>query len=189
MLRHLKQSRWTSLVIGLSFGVVTCLALGAIIGAAVAVQFSSPRVQLPTTLLNASATHGGTTMAIATGPIQDGVEGFFILDFITGELTCSVLNPRTGAMGGAYRANVVNDLGVEQGKQPQYLMVTGAADFRTQGANLAPAESIVYVADANTGHYVAYWLPWNKVAAQQNFPQAAAMQVLGKGTARNIQVE
>jgi hypothetical protein len=128
-------------------------------------------------------------MAIATGPIQDGVEGFFVLDFITGELTCSVLNPRSGQMGGAYRANVVNDLGVEQGKQPQYLMVTGAAEFRTQGGNLVPAESVVYVADANTGRYVAYWLPWNRQAAQQNFPQAAAMQVLGKGSARNIQVE
>ena len=58
MLRHLKQSRWTLLVFGLAFG--------AILGAAVAFQFSSPRIQLPTTLLNAAATHGGTTMAIAT---------------------------------------------------------------------------------------------------------------------------
>ena len=181
MLCYLKQSRWTLLVFG--------LALGAMMGAVVAFQFSSPRIELPATLLNASATHGGTTMAIATGPIQDGVEGVFILDFITGELTCSVLNPRTGTMGGAYRANVVTDLGVEQGKQPQYLMVTGAANFRTQGANVAPAESIVYVADANTGHYVAYWLPWNKTAAQYNFAQASAMIVLGKGSARNIQVE
>lgn len=181
MLRYLKRSRWTMLVGG--------LALGAIVGAAVAVQYSSPRFQMPETLLNAAATHGGTTMAIATGPIQDGVEGFFVLDFITGELTCSVLNPRSGQMGGAYRANVVADLGVEQGKQPQYLMVTGAANFRTQGGNVAPAESVVYIADANTGRYVAYWLPWNKIAAQQNFPQAFPMQVLGKGSARNIQLE
>lgn len=181
MLRHLKQGRWMLLVLGLAFG--------AVIGAFASFQFSGPRIQLPTTLLNASATHGGTTMAIATGPIQDGVEGFFVLDFITGELTCSVLNPRTGAMGGAYRANVVTDLGVEQGKQPQYLMVTGAANFRTQGGNVAPAESVVYVADANTGLYVAYWLPWNKLAAQQGFPQANPMKVLGKGSARNIQVE
>ncbi|MCA9124083.1 MAG: hypothetical protein H6821_00880 [Planctomycetaceae bacterium] len=181
MLRLLKSGRWGLLFCG--------LAVGAAVGAIVAVQFSSPRFQLPTTLLNASSTHGGTTMAIATGPIQDGVEGFFVLDFITGELTCSVLNPRTGAMGGAYRANVVADLGVEQGKQPQYLMVTGAANFRTQGGNIAPAESVVYVADANTGRYVAYWLPWNRQAAQYNFAQASPMMVLGTGSARNIQVE
>ncbi len=181
MLRHLKQSRWTLLLFG--------VALGAILGAVVAAQFSTPRIQFPTTPLNAAATSGGTTMVIATGPIQEGVEGFFILDFITGELTCSVLNPRTGQLGGAYKANVVADLGVEQGKQPQYLMVTGAANFRMGGGNVLPAESVVYVADANTGRYVAYWLPWNRIAAQQNFPQASLMQVLGTGSARNIQVE
>jgi hypothetical protein len=181
MLRHLKQGHWALLVCG--------LMLGALLGAVVTVQFSSPRFELPATLLNASSTHGGTTMAIATGPIQEGVEGLFILDFITGELTCSVLNPRTGAMGGAFRANVVADLGVEQGKQPQYLMVTGAANFKTQGGSIAPAESVVYVADANTGHYVGYWLPWNRQAAQYNFTQASAMMVLGKGSSRNIQVE
>ena len=181
MLSHLKRSRWTLLLFG--------LALGAMIGAVVAVQFSSPRIHLPATLLNATATSGGTTMAIATGPIQDGVEGFFILDFITGELTCSVLNPRTGTLGGAYQANVVADLGVEQGKAPQYLMVTGAANFKTQGGTIAPAESVVYIADANTGRYVAYWLPWNRQAAQYNFAQASPMVVLGTGSARNIKVE
>ncbi len=181
MLMYLKQTRWSLLVLGLT--------LGSLLGAVVAFQFANPRMEFPTTLLNAAATHGGTTMAIATGPIQDGVEGFFVLDFITGELTCSVLNPRTGAMGGAFRANVVADLGVEQGKAPQYLMVTGAANFRTMGGNILPAESVVYVADANTGRYVGYWLPWNRQAAQYNFAQASPMQVLGTGSARNIQVE
>jgi len=181
MLLHLKQSRWTLLLFGLVFG--------AIMGAVVTIQFSSHQIQLPATLLNAAASSGGTTMAIATGPIQDGVEGLFILDFITGDLTCSVLNPRTGALGGAYKANVIAALGVEQGKQPQFLLVTGAANFRTQGGNLTPAESVVYVADANTGHYVAYWLPWNKIAAQQGFPQASEMKVLGTGSARNVPVE
>lgn len=181
MLRQLKQSRWTLPLFG--------MALGTIIGAVATVHCFSPRMSFPTTMLNATATSGGTTMAIATGPIQDGVEGFFILDFITGDLTCSVLNPRTGALGGAYKANVVADLGVEQGKAPQYLMVTGSADFRTQGGNIAPAECVVYVADANTGRYVGYWLPWNRQAAQYNFAQASPMVVLGKGSARNIQVE
>jgi expansin (peptidoglycan-binding protein) len=181
MLRHLEQSRWTLLVVGLAFG--------AIFGAVVAVQFLSPRIQMPEMLLNATATHGAKTMATATGPISQGVEGFFVLDFITGELTCSVLNPRSGAMGGAFRANVVADLGVEQGKQPQYLMVTGAASFRTQGGNVRPAESVVYVTDANTGRYVAYWLPWNRAAEQYNFAQASPMLVLGKGSARNLELE
>ncbi len=181
MLRHLKQNRWAFLAAG--------LMLGCIGGGVVAYQFKTPQLQLPQTLLNATATHGGTTMAIATGPIDEGVEGFFVLDFITGELTCSVLNPRNGAMGGAYRTNVVEHLGVEQGKQPQYLMVTGAANFRTTGGNVRPAQSVVYVADANTGRYVGFWLPWNRAAAQYNFTQANPMLVLGTGSARNIQLE
>jgi len=181
MIRRLSRAPWAVLALGLVVGIA--------IGAGIAGKLSGPRIQLPETLLNASATHGGETMAMATGPIADDVEGLFILDFITGELTCKVINPRTGFLGGAYSANVVKDLGIEQGKQPKYLMVTGAANFRTQGGNVRPAQSVVYVADSNTGHWVAYWLPWNRAAAQYNFAQASQMLVMGKGSARNIQVE
>ncbi len=181
MLSRLTRTPWLVLTLGVLFG--------GVLGAVAAIQFATPRIAFPQTLLNATATHGGTTMAMATGPIAGGVEGLFLLDYITGELTCSVLNPRTGALGGAFRANVVADLGVEQGKQPQYLMVTGAATFRTQGGNVQPAQSVVYVADANTGRYVGYWLPWNRQAESYNFTQASPMIVLGKGTARNIQIE
>jgi len=181
MKRHLTRTPWLMLAIG--------LICGAAIGAAVYAKLSPPRIELPTTLLNATATHGSDTMAMATGPVADGVEGLFILDYITGELTCSVLSPRTGQLGGAFSANVVADLGVEQGKQPKYIMVTGQAEFRVQGGNVKPAECIVYVADSNTGRWVAYWMPWNRQAAQYNFTQASPMGVLGKGSARNIQVE
>lgn len=178
MKRYLTRTPWLMLSIG--------LVLGAVAGAVVTARTSTPRLELPTTLLNATATHGSNTMALATGPVAQGVEGLFILDFITGDLTCQVLNPRTGRLGGAYSANVVQDLGVQQGKQPSYIMVTGQASFRVQGGDFQPAECVVYVADSNTGRYVAYWLPWNRQAAATGFPQAAAMQVLGTGLARNL---
>jgi hypothetical protein len=182
MLRSLTKTSWLMLSIG--------LALGISLGVAITSWQSSSQLQLPETLLNATASHGGKTMAIATGPIADGVEGLFVLDFITGELTCSVMNPRTGAIGGAYQHNVVADLGVEQGKQPDYLMVTGAAEFRyAQGGNVRPAQSVVYIADGNTGRYAAYMLPWNRQAAQFNFAQVNPMILLGKASARNIEVE
>jgi len=164
------------------------LAIGLAVGAVVATKLR-PRLQFPETLLHASATHGASSMALATGPVDQDVEGLFILDFITGELTCSVLNPRNGSIAAGYKVNVVADLGVEQGKQPQYLLVTGKASFRPTGSPLQPAESVVYVADANTGRFVAYWLPWNRQAASQGFPQASPMALLGKGSVRNIQVE
>lgn len=181
MKRYLTRTPWLMLVMG--------LVCGAAIGAGVYAKLGTPRIELPATLLNATATHGGDTMAIATGPVADGVEGLFILDFITGELSCSVLNPRNGAIGGAYKVNVVGDLGVEQGKQPKYVMVTGQASFRVQGGNVKPAESVVYVADTNTGRFVAYMLPWNRQAAQWNFTQVYPMIKLGQGSARNIQLE
>ena len=181
MKRLFTRTPWLMLAIG--------LIVGAGVGALVASKLSTPRLELPATLLNATATDSSDTMSLATGPVAEGIEGLFILDFITGELTCSVLNPRTGALGGAFSANVVADLGVEQGKQPKYIMVTGQAQFRVQGGNIRPAESVVYVADSNTGHWVAYWLPWNRQAASYNFTQASPMGVLGKGSARNIQVE
>ena len=139
--------------------------------------------------IHASATHGGESMAIATGLIDEGVEGLFILDFITGELTCQVLNPRTGTLAGLYKRSVSNDLGTEQGKQPKYLMVTGTLKVRQNVSNVKPAESIVYIADANTGRYVAYLLPWNKAAFNQNVAQANEIIPIGQGSARNIVVE
>ncbi len=181
MFRRLSRTPWLVLGVGLMLGIA--------VGVGISSQFNGSGVPLPTTLLNATATHGGDTMALATGPIDNGVEGLFILDFITGELTCRVVNPRDGTMAAAYAANVVAELGIEQGKRPKYLMVTGAANFRTQGGSITPAQSVVYVADANTGNYVAYWLPWNRQAQQHDFTQAFKMRVLGKGSARNIQVE
>jgi hypothetical protein len=141
------------------------------------------------TPLEAVASSSGDTMAIATGPIDEGVEGIFVLDFITSELTCQVLNPRFGKVGGLYRCNVAADLGIEQGKQPKYLLATGYLEVKQNIGNVKPAHSVVYVADVNTGRYVAYILPWNKMAATNYQPQAAQMQLVGGGSARNIIVE
>jgi len=139
--------------------------------------------------LHAAATHGADSMALATGEIDDDVEGIFILDFITGDLICQVLNARTGSLGGVFKQNVVTDLGVEQGKQPKYLLVTGNLDIRPTISNIRPAKSIVYVADSNTGRYVAYVLPWSQQLANAGGRQAAPMVPIGRGSARNAILE
>ncbi len=171
--------------VGVSLGLL--IGLGMLAGVTLTASLN-PYAVLETPL-HALATHGGDTMAIATGPIDEGVEGLFILDYITGELTCQVLNPRFGTLAGLYKRNVSQDLGVEQGKQPKYLIVTGRLEVRQNISNVKPANSIVYVADANTGRYVAYLLPWNKAAFQQNVAQANELIPIGKGSARNIEVE
>lgn len=183
----LKKSRLllaAGLFVGLSLSVAAAFGSLAAWG-----YFDDREVQLAEQQLHALATHGADSMAIATGLIDEGVEGIFILDFITGDLTCQVLNPRTGTLGGLFRQNVVSDLGVEQGKQPKYLLVTGGLETRQNISNIRPAKSLVYVADSNTGRYVAYMLPWNQQLANAGGAQAAAMLVVGRGTARNAIVE
>lgn len=176
------------------------LAAGMLVGLAVSVvatfgtlaawgYFNPDKLKLAERQLEAMATHGADSMAIATGYIDEGVEGIFMLDFITGDLTCQVLNPRYGTLGGVFKQNVVLDLGVEQGKQPKYLLVTGGLEVKQNISNLRPAKSIVYVADSNTGHYVAYMLPWNQQIANAGGAQAAPMVAVGRGTVRNIAVE
>ena len=173
---------------GLSVGLL--VGVGMLIGALVTKQDQSSKHGFPMELLQASATDSTSSMSIATGHIADGVEGLFVLDFITGNLQCQVLNPRTGGAGGLFRHNVSLDLGVQQGKQPRYLMATGLADFRVQaGGNVKPAGCILYVADANTGRYVAYMLPWNKARAQSNVTQTYPMTLLWAGNVRNVVVE
>jgi hypothetical protein len=171
--------------VGIGLGLL--IGLGMLAGATLTASLNPfAALEIP---LHATATHGGDSMAIATGLIDEGVAGVFILDFITGELTCQVLNPRTGTLAGLYKRTVSQDLGVEQGKQPKYLMVTGYLQVRQNIGNVKPADSLVYVADANTGRYVAYLLPWNKAAFGQNLTQASELIPIGRGSARNVEVE
>ena len=171
----------------LGAGLGLLIGVGMLVGSTLTASLNPfAALEIP---LHALGTHGGDSMAICTGPIEEGVEGVFVLDFITGELTCKVINPRTGTLAGLYKRTVSADLGVEQGKQPKYLMVTGTFQLRQNISNVRPADSILYVADANTGRYVAYLLPWNKTALNQNLAQASQLIPIGRGTARNIEVE
>ena len=116
--------------------------------------------------------------------------GVFFLDYITGDLTCLVIYPRTGKFGAKYTVNVVADLGIEQGKTPKYVMVTGGADFRAQNTgNLRPGGCVVYVADANTGAFVAYGMPWNNAFANTGRPQGGTFSRLGTGKARELDLD
>ena len=84
---------------------------------------------------------------------------------LTGQLQCVVLDRRTGWQICHYSHNVINDLGVDQSqKKPQYLMVTGLSPAPGDPGGLRACS---YVADANTGNAVAYFLPWNRGAGDR----------------------
>jgi hypothetical protein len=179
--RRRRRSAW---VFGFCAGVTAALLCGFLWG-----RFASPRFEFPQVPLRAMATHGSETMAIATGLIDEG-EGLFVLDYVTGDLFCFVLNPRANSKFNArYHANVVSVLGVEQGKKPNFVMVTGGMDFLRGAALARPGNCVVYVADTITGNFAAWGVPWNRTSAQQGRPQQGALVLLDVGKARNLEVE
>ena len=176
------------LLVATGLGMGLLIGVGMMVGALVATSGDVPELVLPQRAVQATATHGGSKFAIATGMVGDDSEGVFFLDFITGDLQCMVLNPRTAKFGGHFVANVARDLqgtqGGVRGKAPNYLMVTGQTSFRGNTA----ANSVVYVVDANTGNFVVYGMTWNRNAESTNTLQKGPMTVLHKGRARNIKI-
>ncbi len=174
--------------------VGSLLVGGLLVGMGVLLGAWTTRVApsvLPEIPLHATATDSGDTFAIATGYIADGIEGCFFLDFLTGDMQCWVLNGRTGGQGGYFVQNVVADLGSAADgprSKPHYLMVTGQATISGGSSAMKPADCLVYVADATTGNFAVYTIPWNRQAAAANRGQQSPMKLVFKGTARNLEI-
>ncbi len=184
------MSRWLKAASGMPFGaglaLGLCVGLGMFIGTVVTLQFvGSTQLVLPETALHASATHSSDTLAAATGLIDDEVEGLYVLDYLTGELQCAVLNHRNGKFNSVFRTNVLKDLGADiANKRPKYLMLTGLTNFVRGPASARPALSVIYVVDAYTGRFAAYGFYWRKEMARSGRPQQGAIRLLDIGNAR-----
>lgn len=147
-------------------------------------------MSLPTGMqLEAMGAAPGETFGIATGPIDENSEGFYVLDYLTGELQCWVPDYRTGRFYGAFKTNITADLPVDRTKDPSYLMITGAIQQRGGAGQNRVADSIVYVLDENTGNFASYTFQWNRNAAAQQQAQAGAMIKVDTGTSRNVAIE
>ena len=116
---------------------------------------------LPHSPLYASATHGADGFAIATGDVDDGIEGLYVLDHVTGELKGAVFNPIARKFTGFYQSNILQDFGVTAGGgDTRFLMVTGVADMRRGAGKFRMARSVVYIADVKSGTVAVYGVPW-----------------------------
>jgi hypothetical protein len=167
-------------VAGLALG--GALALGVLLG-----QRSQPAVPaLGPLQLKATATHGSDTFAIATGAIDEDVEGLFTLDYLTGDLQCFVINPRNGAVGGWFKTNVAAAFSGERGKKPAYLLTTGHITPTGGYGAGKPAGCLCYVADANTGEVAAFTFPWVKAATTAGQPQMRPMSLVKMWKARDV---
>ena len=172
-------------------GLGLCLVgVGMIAGVSVFAfnQPAAPTAELP---LYATATDTGETLSIATGLIDGEMEGTFFLDFITGTLSCVVMNSRTAdRVAGLFRTNVLKELGIAQAKKPSYLMTTAMANFVGQKRGVADlARCIVYVCDENTGNFVGYTLYWDNAKAAKGELQLGELIRVIANNARAVKAE
>lgn len=135
------------------------------------------------TQVQATATHGEGNFAIATGFVDNEVEAFYFLDFLTGDLRSAVVSRRTGEFVAFFERNVQQDF-AGGAKNPKYLMVTGAANIPRGRANTQIGNSLVYIAEASSGEVAAYALPWNSSLSAKGQPQRGEFIPLAKGSFR-----
>jgi len=139
---------------GLAFGVLLGIIIGLLCGR-----------WMPATPIAASATQGYENFAIATGLADERIEAVYFLDYLTGELKCGIINPKTGKFVAMFNYNVAADfanIGAAAGGA-KYLLVTGLADLpvpRGRGNNQF-GKSIVYIAETQSGFVAAYTIQWN----------------------------
>ncbi len=172
----------------LAFAAGLTLGLAMLAGYILGVSRSEPTVQMPPVQLKAMSGYGAENFGMVTGPIDDDGEGVFLLDYTTGDLTCWVINPRTGTYGAGFKRNIVADLKVERGKKPSFVMATGVLAFRGFPGPQRPANCVLYVCDANTGRFGAYFVPWTPGAAAAGALQINELKLLTVGEARGVEV-
>lgn len=158
-----------------SFWTVACVAV-SVLAAGIFVGWNMASVRpLPPVFAVTSQADGA--FAVCTAPLDVGVEGFFILDFMTGDLSGGVLGANAKFAGG-YKHNVLKDLDFKPGqaKNPRFLLVSGLTD----GPRRRPgfAQSVLYVTDSDTGTTAAYAIPWNPQQAQSGAAFMADLDLL-----------
>ena len=115
---------------------------------------------------HASATDSIESLIIATGEIDNTIEGVYTLDATTGELRGAVLNPaKPNSFSATYKMDISQDFGAVL-KNPKFLMVTGIIDMRNGvRGNARFGRSVIYVAEANSGLVNIYGVPWDQSKA------------------------
>jgi hypothetical protein len=131
----------------------------------------------PDSPAHAVATSQIESFAACTTPLDNDIEGIFILDSITGDLKGTALNPVTRTFTVSFGTNVAAAFGLDAAAKPRYLMVSGAANFRGGSGNQRPANSIIYVAEMTSGKVAAYAIPWS--SQRPTAPTMVPLQLIG----------
>jgi hypothetical protein len=148
------------------------------------VRASNWQSHVPTEILNATATHGSSTLAVCTASIDEETDGFFALDYLTGDLKGWVFNPRTGAFGGLFLTNVSQYLG-PPGKNAEYLLVSGRISPAAAGSSTRAASMVLYVVDVRGGQFAAFSVPWDRSMRNSGATQSSVFLPVGGDTIRS----
>jgi len=135
------------------------------------------------TQVQATATHGEGNFAIATGLLDDRLEAFIFLDFLTGDLRGAAVSRRTGEFVAFFERNIQQDFS-SRSKNPKYLMVTGTADIPRGASPAQVGESLIYVAEASSGEVSAYAMLWNATLNNKGQRQRGEFKRLAGGSFR-----
>ena len=125
-----------------------------------------------------------TTVEIMDSTLSgNGLEGVFVLDFLTGRLTGGILNGQQGAFQHSYRHNVARDFKIDAKTEPRFAIVTGVANLRGRNGG-TPAAGIIYVAELTSGKVAAYAIPYRNVSRGAGKLQAAELRLVDMFTFR-----
>jgi hypothetical protein len=160
------------------------MVLGIFVGAVVAAAWVGVGQG---SLVQATSTHGESNFAIATGPADNGIEAFYFLDFLTGDLRAAVISRRTFQFAALFERNIQADFGAPT-KNPKYLMVTGVADLPRGSGSSQIGSSLIYVAEATSGQVCAYSLPFSSSLNNAGKPQRGPLELISSGTFRTTVV-
>lgn len=127
-----------------------------------------------------------TNFGILTTPVASNVEGVFVLDYLTGQMTGAVLNPSTGQFSHTYARSIAKDFGVDGKAKPHYVFAAGQVALRGNRNVPYPGASVLYVGDKGSGKVVAYSMNFprkvRQAPTQTFFP--FAMYPFGEATSR-----
>lgn len=127
----------------------------------------------------------GKSLSMATGSIELGTDALYTLDHLTGDLTCWILNSRSGAVSTSFRVSAATAMGITG--EADYVMTTGYMEFSGGNeGNVKPALSVVYVGDGNSGKAVCFVLMYNKQALVRGDATGGELRLISQMETRSI---
>lgn len=111
--------------------------------------------------MKAAVANGNDKFTMVTVPLTETgeIEGVFVLNHLTGQLTGGAINTQTGKFGYSFMHNVAADFQTsKKTPEPKYAIVSGTANLQSTGG-VQPAYGVIYIGELSSGGVIAYGFP------------------------------